>query len=271
MRVSRTTMRLARPQAMPGWMTARGGSRRSEPAKSQAAHNTSLSVDQARFPRVQLLLNERVGPFWKGIRQLMLLPLRGRCELDYGMASESVTLLTVFMGSLSSAFFDPRWTGTLFGLSSAHGWSGNGDGARFKLTTLALAPWPESLSLAERRRDCEHLYHLVRCAHNHSFSMLDTDHGPSHIWVTRAASGRAPIIVIHKPACASLRLARLEQRAESPEFRVRALRDDVTGTRRHLTVLRLYLMVYAMVRRLMGNTEALERTERDMVRGKWRG
>lgn len=52
------------------------------PAKPQAVHNLFFNVDVTRYPNIQRLLDERVGPQWNGIRQLMTMPLADASTLQ---------------------------------------------------------------------------------------------------------------------------------------------------------------------------------------------
>lgn len=239
-----------------------------QPAKPQAVHNLFFNVDVTRYPNIQRLLDERVGPQWNGIRQLMTMPLADAS--GYSMVYESVTLLCVFVGGISAVFFDPSWADDAASapkLPRLNEKQLQQDGPRFKLTVFKLGPWPPQTSPQERWLDSQNLYRLLRCSHAHSFALLETGH-PQRTWVTADKSPDCPAVVLRKPRCSPSRLAQLEA-LRSPALRpFRTVLNDKRTLQ--LPAARLYVFVHRMVMNLLTCDQTLQRIERELGDGRWR-
>lgn len=288
------------PWDRPGFSRGIGGFggasvRTSEPARNQSAHNHHFQVDAKCYPKVQRLLDERIGPQWEGIRETILGPAesralaqdpvftrwlgrqtpmrRPRTAVGYSMVFEAVTLLSIFTDGTASLFHHPSWldAAKLLGPELFLSKCLLNGGRSFKLAVFRFAPWPADQSPADRWRDCEHLYHILRCTHAHSFALVDLDHHHNKAWATPVATQKCPTLVLDKPAIAAWRLEQLAARVDEGRLRVRLFKDDPkTPSKRLLLVHRLYLFAYGMITTILKSEADLRRAESDLKRGRWR-
>lgn len=225
------------------------------PAESQARHN-GIIVDATRFPHVRRVMEERIGPQWKGIRQVMRFPVDD--DLDYGMVFEAVTLLCLFIDGLSAIFFDDAWWKAVGAPSS---------GERFMLTAERLL-LPETALQEGRSKDCEQLYRFVRCAHAHSFAFLNAEDRNSAKRITRDPSESCPEIILHKRAYSRAELDDMEQRSREDDYRCSFLKGgQAPADQRHLDVGELFMGVSAMLHRIVQDERILKIGEERLRKG----